>query len=259
MPFEFLDILENLSSIPTEFHSFYKEGEDGKFSFDKENPMATAVAKTVNGLTGALKGARKDANDAKGKMGDLKLWAEYGDNMADIHKNVMGKIKGLEENLASKKDVDVEKIKEGITASMKGEISKRDEKIAAMTNALYQHLVQGQAAAALAKYNGSVKLAMPHVASHLKVVEENGEFAVRVVDDKGEFRYGGDVTSAGKFMGVEEFVKEMSTSEEFAQLFKSDAKGGGGADPNGQQRKPAPSGTALTPNQKIARGVAQLT
>ena len=258
--FEFLDVLDKLDTIPAEFHSFYKSGDDGKFTFDKENTLAVAVAKTVNGMGGALKGARKEANEYKGKMGDLKLFAEYGDNMTDIHKNVFGKIKTLEETLASKKDVDVEKIKDGITQSMKGEITKRDERITSMSEALHSHLVQGQAASALAKFKGNVELAMPHIQRHLKVVEEGGKFSVRVVDEKGEVRYGGDVTSAGQFMGVEEFVKEMSTSDKYAPLFASDkGNGGGGADPNGQRRQQQQQSGGKTALQKIAAGVAQLS
>jgi hypothetical protein len=93
----------------------------------------------------------------------------------------------------------------------------------------------------------------------LKVVETDGQYKVQVLDDRGEVRYSGSSDTAGQPMGVEEFVGEMSKSERYAPLFKSTTGGGGGADPNGQQRKPAPATGQKTALQKISAGVAQLS
>lgn len=247
--------LENLDGIGEDFKSFYEE-KDGKFLLKSSDPLIAAVAKTVNGLDGALKNSRKEAEGYKKRAGDLKVFAEYGDNLDDIFKNVTEKFGQLNEQLKSKKDVNVDELKKGIRESMQGEITKREETITNYRKALHKHLVEGAAVSALAKFEGSVKLALPHVLNHLKVVEENGNFEVHVVKEDGSQIFSGD--NPGEPMGVEEFVKSMSKSDEYGPLFKSQAKNGGGADPSRQTHRGTSQGQQLSPTQKISAGLAKM-
>lgn len=255
MPVDLIPELEKLEGLPSEYHGFYAEKE-GKFRLRDDDPIVSAAAKTINGLNGALKNARKEADTFKGKAGDWKSLATFGETPTDITTNVLAKITELEATVAKNGNVDVEKIKKSVAESMKGEIEKREARIGGLSQTLHKHLVVGAATAALAKHEGDVELTLPHVLSRLKPVEDGDRYEVVVLDDAGDVQY--SKVNPGAKMSVEEYVGEMSKSDKYSRLFNSKVRGGGGANPGDQNRnRPAPGGK-VSAIQKISQGVAAL-
>lgn len=253
MPIEFVPELEKLDGMPAEYHGFYAE-KDGKFRLRDDDPIVKAAAHTINGLNGALKNARKEADGHKAKVGDWKPLAAFGETSADITTNVLAKIAEHEATIAKNGSVDVEKIKKSVAESMKGEIDKREARIGGLSQTLHKHLVVGAATAALAKHEGDVELTLPHVLSRLKPVEDGDKYEVVVLDDAGEVQY--SKINPGAKMSVEEYVGEMSKSDKYSRLFNSKAKGGGGANPKDQNRGLPPRTGAMSAVQKISAGLA---
>lgn len=252
MPVDFVAELEKLDGLPGEYHGFYAE-KDGKFRLRDDDPIVKAAASTINGLNGALKNARKEAEGHKSKAGDWKPFAEYGDNPTDIATAITAKIKELEETVAKNGKVDIEKVKASIAESYKGEITKRDGIVTSLKESLHKHLVVGAATASLAKLEGDVELALPHVLSRLRPVEDDGKYEVVVLDEHGEVAY--SKTNPGGKMTVEEYVTEMSKSDRYKPLFKSQARSGGGTNPGGSRGNPGRTTgnpATMSANEKIA-------
>jgi hypothetical protein len=106
------------------------------------------------------------------------------------------------------------------------DIEARDGRISALSSALERRLVDAEATAALAAAKGSPKVLLPHIKSHVKVVEEDGEYVVHVVDAKGNQRIG---DAKGSPMTISQLVEEMKADPEFARNFDGSGSSGGGA------------------------------
>jgi hypothetical protein len=106
------------------------------------------------------------------------------------------------------------------------DIEARDSRINTLSSALERRLVDAEATAALAAAKGSPKVLLPHIKSHVKVVEEDGEYVVHVVDAKGNQRIG---DAKGSPMTISQLVEEMKADPEFARNFDGSGSSGGGA------------------------------
>lgn len=254
--FDFKETVAKLDDVPAEFRCFY-EDRNGVTTLLSDNPVVKASVSALNGLNGALTNARKNADTAGARLAALKPLESFGP-VEEWATTIPSKIKELETQLAKKANFDPEEAKKAIAESMKGEIANRDTKIGSLQSALNKHLIHGQTAQALAKHNGIVDLALPHVLSRLRVEEDNGEFGVVVLDDAGKIAY--SKKRGGERMDVDEFVEEMSTNTTYAPLFKS-TQGGGGGTHREHQRPPTPSstgGTGMSAREKIAVGLRQM-
>ncbi len=249
------------AEIPNDFKCYY-EAKDGKFLLLTGNPIVASAVANFNSLNGALRSEREEHGKLKATLHGFDPVAALFPDRSKWGEAIPAKIKELTEALAKKTNFDPEEAKKAIAESMKGDITSRDATITSLRNALYEHLVTGQATAALAEHEGMVSLAMPHVQSRLKVEEVNGKFNVVVYD--------GDVSNpnskplfsrvkGGENMGVSEFVETMSKDAAFAPLFKSNKGSGGGTRGEDQRRNNVPAnngGTQMTSREKIAAGLA---
>lgn len=95
-----------------------------------------------------------------------------------------------------------------------------------LRSALERRLVDAEATAALAAAKGKTKVLLPHIKASVKVVEEDGEFVVQVVDSKGNPRIG---DAKGNLMTISQLVEELKSDPEFAQNFEGTGSSGGGA------------------------------
>ena len=84
-----------------------------------------------------------------------------------------------------------------MTEQHQTELAKREESAKTLRAQLERHLVDAAAATALAAAEGNTELLMPHVKAKTKVIEENDEFVVRIVDAAGNPR----VNATGEFLG----------------------------------------------------------
>ena len=67
----------------------------------------------------------------------------------------------------------------------------------------------------MAAAEGSTELLMPHVQAKVKVIEEDGDFAVRIVDATGNPR----VDGKGNFLSITDLVSEMRQNPIYAPGF----------------------------------------
>lgn len=106
------------------------------------------------------------------------------------------------------------------------DIDSRETRIKTLSAALERKLVDAEATSAIANAKGSAKVLLPHIKAHVKVVEEDGEFVVHVVDSKGNQRIG---DSKGTPMTIAQLVEEMKQDPDFARNFEGTGSSGGGA------------------------------
>lgn len=242
--------VEALDKVPGEFRHLYEQ-LDGKYKIAEPH---LPVANAVNGLNKSLRSAREDAK--RNKPIDLSPLADFGATPAEIRANVQTKLQELQDTIAKTPDqkVALDNLRNDMLKAFDGEKKPLMQKTEAYRNQLYTLLVDNQATSAIAELKGVPKLLLPFVKQNVKVVEENGEFNVCVVDVQGERRYSG---VNGSPMTIKDLVAEMKTQTEFARLFDSEAPQGGGKVPGSGTRLPSPSSAPLSSNQKIAAGLAK--
>ncbi len=104
------------------------------------------------------------------------------------------------------------------------ELGKRTDREEYLLGVIKTSKIDAAVITALNEVGGKVNLLLPHVKDQMKLVEEDGAFNARVVDDAGTVRVNGE----GKFMTAKELVSEMRDQESFAPAFEADVKSGGG-------------------------------
>jgi hypothetical protein len=106
------------------------------------------------------------------------------------------------------------------------ETEQKDGRIKSLSAALERRLVDAEATSAIAAAKGSPKVLLPHIKAHVRVVEEDGEFVVQVVDAKGSQRIG---DAKGTPMTIAQLVEEMKEDPDFSRNFEGTGSSGGGA------------------------------
>lgn len=243
--------VEALDKVPGEFRHLY-ENLDGKYKIAEPHVQ---VANAVNGLNKSLRAAREE--NKKNKPVDLSPLSDFGATPAEIRANIQTKLQELQDTIAKTPDqkLALDNLRADMLKAFDGEKKPLVQKTEAYRNQLYTLLVDNQATTAVVENKGVPKLLLPFVKQHVKVVEENGEFNVCVVDAQGERRYSG---VNGSPMTIKDLVAEMKTNPEYSRLFDSEAPvGGGGKDPRSGSRLPSPSSAPRSANQKIAAGLAK--
>lgn len=250
MDFSFEDnaTVKELEKIPEHFRPLYaKDDSLGVFKLKTEDPVVKGSVEAVVKLSRALKSERAITKDLKTKVVDLAPLSEYGEVPEDIAKTVRAKI----EELQGKK-VDLEKIKGDIAKGFQSEITKRESKVKNLQDQLEALLVTNAIRQAVGDKAINPDLVIPFAKERVRVVDEDGKLAVRVVDATGDIRH-----TASGFMGIDELVTEMRSKPEFAVLFKSQAPSGSGAPSGASAGRPRQSDERLTPLEKINRGLAK--
>lgn len=141
-----------------------------------------------------------------------------------------------------------ENAKTQLTAKHQADLKAVTDRNALLQGQVEKLLIDSAATAALAEAKGSVDLLLPHVRKFTRVKEENGEFSVEVIDDKGNVRIG---DSKGAPMNIAGLVGEMRSSEVFGRAFEGDGKSGSGKQPgNGGSGTQQPKRSLMTPEAK---------
>lgn len=108
-----------------------------------------------------------------------------------------------------------------------GELERERGERGKMRGALESYLIDKEALSELAKVSDSPKLLLPHIRSRMKVVEQDGVYHARIVDENGQVRIGKGQGSSP--MQLSELVEEMKADKEFAPAFRGTGSSGGGA------------------------------
>lgn len=243
------------NTIPENLRGIYQpvEGKQGTYHVPEAlRPVADAITGLFQANT-KIRGENKEL--AKKGQIDLSGLEDFGEDLPTIKERIKARLEELETAAAAGKDgkLNVDKVRAEMKAAMEKAVADERKVQDALRGTVHKYLVTSGASEALAAEGGMVELAMPFVERQVKVVEVDGEFKAVVVDADGDPRISG---GTGQPMTIKELVREMKGQEKFAPLFKSDAKGGGGALPGKTGAKPAPAAQASTPIDKIKAGLA---
>jgi len=217
------DDLEQEGEQEQEEESQYVSKED----YDK-------LASQLGKLKEAQKKSNKEAQKRREKLNDLdSRLQQYGLSTDDYD--------SLEEALAAAKSQDgkedpqkgdIEKLRKQFEEDKRKAIEERDQQLRQMEGTVNKFLVENQASQAITEYDGVPKLLMPHIKEAVSVQKtDNGEYAVRVLDEDGDPRF----NNSGEYMSIKDLVAEMRESEDFGQAFKAKAPSGSGSDPSGKK------------------------
>ena len=246
MEFEFAPELDAVDAVPEEFRPLYEQDPTSK-KF-KLGEKYGGVAKAVLGLNKALGAERKT------KKVDLTPLAEFGKDPVEIKTAIQTKLDELTTQLAEKGNVNVKKLKEEFAQQHAQELQQEKTRSTALQGQLYKLLVELEATSKIVDAKGIPELVLPFLKNSVKVVEEDGEATVHVVDTDGSRRFS-PVT--GLPMSLKELVAELKANPKYGRLFESEAASGGGMPPKGGNRAPVRATGDLSANQKIAAGLAK--
>lgn len=250
MDFEFTPV-DSIDKVPEQFRGIYKQGDDGQFVVDDNHK---GVVDAVLGLNRSLKAARAEAK-AKTPV-DLSPLADFGATPEEIKANISTKLQELQDELAKggEAKLNLDKVRQELADAHAKDLKKAGVRAEALQNQLYTLLVENAATAAAVGLRGDPELLLPFIKNQVKVVEQDGEFKVFVVDAQGDQRYSG---ITGQPMTIKELVAEMKANEKFERLFESEAPTGGGMRPGSGQVTPRPQGQQLSATEKIAAGLGK--
>lgn len=207
--------VDSLEAIDETLHDFYEQDGD-KFKLKVEG------IEPVDGLKSALEKERKAARELEKKV---KRWESLGKSDEEIA-DLLKKAEDAELSEAERKG-EWDKLRAQMNEKHQAELKSRDDKLKAMQSTLERHLIDATATAAIAAEKGVPDLLLPHVQRHVRVVDEDGEFVVRVVDAKGDPR----VDAKGEPLTIADLVKEMKASEIFGRAFEASGNTGSGKQP----------------------------
>jgi hypothetical protein len=210
-------------------HLLHVEPVDG-FSLDN-----------VGGIRNSFQQAAADRADLRKK---LKAFEGLDPDQARVAIDQVERFKRA--NPEEKAREQIEAHKKELDAKWTKEVQDRDSRISHLSTQISKHLVVSAATAAIVAAKGKAILLLPHVERQVRVVEDNGDFVARVVDDKGNVRITLKPGSTAP-MGIDELVEEMRTSHDFASAFE-----GSGAYGTGQ---PPPGGGGGTGGKTMHRSV----
>lgn len=224
-------VVADLEAVPEEFRGLYVADADGKshrLELDEEGDSDPAVLKRT---LARLRKEKEDSDKAlkvyKDKIPDLEEFDELTAKLAKLEAAGKGdtpKAEELADKLASLRT----ELETGYAKESKKDKQARkeaEERAEAATASLQRILREGEATRAIAGAKGRVKPLLPSVLPHLKVVEVNGESAVRVYKG-GEERLD---PKTGEPMSVDQLVAEMKGQEDYAPLFEGSQAQGSGA------------------------------
>ena len=205
--------VDSIDTIPEAQRSLYKE-LNGKFTLDVEgyeDPI---------GLKSALQAERQNAKTATQQAA---AWKALGKTPEEIQSLVEAQAQAERDKLT--KGGEWDKLKQQMADQHKTELVQKDARIGSLTKSLEARLIDADATAAIAASKGVPALLLPHVRAAVKVIEDNGEFKVQVVDPAGNPR----VNGKGEFLSIADLVGEMRQSEVFGRAFEATGITGGGA------------------------------
>lgn len=205
--------VEAIDNIAEEHRSLYKES-NGKFVLDVEGYDDPTALKSA---------LQKEREAARTYEKQVKAWGALGKTPEEIQQLLEAHQKA-EENKALKGG-EWEKLKEQMQSQQAKERDVWTAEKQAMQSAIDRNLIDAQAAQAITRRKGSTILLLPHIKAQTRVVQDGGEYTVRVVDKAGNPR----VNGKGDYLAIDDLVDEMYQSDEFSRAFEATGITGGGA------------------------------
>jgi len=212
--------IEKLDDVPEAIREDYEE-RDGKFHLKGFVPKDKV--EDVTGLKTALGKERDNAKAAARELAKIK--ESIGEDFdPDEYQNLRKAAKEREEQEITRKG-EWDKLKTQMLEGHSKELDKRSKREEHLVRTLTVERIDKEAAMVCGELKGNATLLMPHIRAKTKLVEEDGQFQVRIVDEQGNPRVNAD----GKYLGIRELVSEMQSQDVFAGAFAGTGNSGGGS------------------------------
>lgn len=212
--------IDSLDGLDETQKAFYVE-KDGKYRLAVDGlpePEDTASLKS------ALQKERKAAADAAKRA---KQYEGLGLSAEEIAELVEARKKAEEDKAKNAGEWD--KLKNQLNEKHQNELKQRDQSVASMKATLEKYLINSQAVSAIAAEKGIPELLLPHVQRFTRVVEQDGEYAVQIVDAKGDPR----INAKGEPLTISDLIQEMKADVKvFGRAFEGSGQSGSGTQPN---------------------------
>jgi hypothetical protein len=195
--------VKKLDDVEEPFRPLYVEREDKTYELDAEG---------VPELRTAVKNANEEAKTLRLKY-------------KGIDPEEVETLKAQVTELQAKSGPEaIESIKQQLLTAHGKEKSKLEARLNKAVEKLNAAMVEGSAIAAITAAGGSPALLLPHIKGVAKLLENDGDFAVAIVDSKGQPR----VRDDGSPFTIQNLVEEMRANEQFGRAFDgSNASGAG--------------------------------
>jgi hypothetical protein len=254
MPLKATLTADEFGELPEVLHEDYTKQDDGSYNLNLLSDYTpNDKVEDVTGLKSALGKERENAKTASSEL--RKLREQFGDIDPEKYQELLEREAQAEEEKA-KKAGEWDKLRGQMTDKHNEELQKRAKREEQLIEVIKKSTIDAAVIAALNEVGGNVSLLLPHVKDRMQLVEEDGQFSARVIDEAGTVRVNGE----GTFLTAKELVSEMRDQESFAAAFKADVKSGGGTPPgdgngSGDGKKAVNAGdlkrSAMTPRQKV--------
>lgn len=208
-------IIDSLDKVDESLRKFYKE-QDGKFVLDVEDEDVTALKNALQAERNANKEYKKKVPELESKLASLE---------EDLEK---ARAKGADQKDKDAIKAEIDRVTAQLTEKYTKEIDTFKSQNESLKTTVNRTILENEAIAALTAAKGKTKVLLPHVQRNLKVVEEDGKFVVRVINDKGEELIS-KKSGSTEPMSVHEYVESLRNDEEFGLLFEGTNNSGSGS------------------------------
>ena len=226
MPLKFK--IKTLDEVEEKFRDLYKKTDTG-FVLDADGEPSDEVA----GLKTALAKEKQDALELKQKLEGLS-------------KNELAELKRLKKQVEDaeraqlEKDGNWEAVKTQMLKKHQEEMDALTARMGSVQSQLERVLVDQAAMEAIVAQKGNPKLLLPIVKGSLKLVEENGQQVVRVVNAQGQPIV---ANAKGDPLTIAGYVETLKAEPDYQAAFASTGQTGGGSQgggspPSGGGNKP---------------------
>lgn len=204
---------EEYAGLSEGIRSLYKENGDG-------------YALDANGIDDAeaIKGALHKERDERSSLEKmLKSWNAIGKKPEEIAE-ILKKADEEEQNRLKNAGKYDEMLKQ-VNAKHDAQIAELNKRIEQYREDKEVSLIDQAATRAIAEEKGSIKLLLPLIKLHTKLVNFDGRDVVEILDANGSPR----VNAQGNYMSIAEWVREMKKDPDLQSAFAASGNKGSGA------------------------------
>jgi hypothetical protein len=238
-------VVDTIDEVPETIRDEYKQGEDGKFHL--ANFVPKDKVEDVSGLKSALQKERENSRKAAKERDELK--STLGDDFDPEQYKTLKQQAAERALLDAERKGEWDKLRGQMTEAHAKELDKRAKREQTLIQTLTVERIDKEAAMVCNELKGNATLLMPHIRGKTKLVEEDGTFLVRVLDEQGNPR----VNAEGKFLSIRDLVSEMQGQDIYAGAFAGTGNSGGGTPPGEGGGKSGGNGGGKPPTGDLKR------
>lgn len=226
-------IVDSLDEVPESIRDLYQETEDGRFALSVEGMVPEDNIETherTKGLRSALEKEREARKEFEKLSKELKN--KVG-KVSEEDLQELEELRGLRrkaEEERRRREGEFDKWKDEINKEHKAELESRENLIKSLQDQIRQGRIGNEISEACAEFGAvNPKVMGAFVKGFVEAgFDDEGKLSVAVKDpEDGNRMFDGE----GKPLSIHGFVKKLSESKDYADLFASRQKSGGGTPP----------------------------